>query len=115
MITKKKTTKKAMAVAVDLQTVVSHFNLAEHQKKYKDAIMWLLDEDANRATGRTYLVACVLIEIAMKYPDKEIPIYKYDNKQEVFYKICELVDKHKKVLGGTFTFRENSCSIIFNR
>ena len=108
------------AQGVGVNTMVSHFNLTEQQEKYKDAITWLIDNDANRATGRSYLMACVFIESAIKYPGKEIEIFDHGifyaqhvSKKHMLKIISGLVEKISPLM-GVFILKPSNYSIRYS-
>jgi len=51
----------------------------EQQAKYLEAIEWLLDNDNKdyRQSGRSYLMACAFISIAIKNPNKWIRFFDH--------------------------------------
>lgn len=52
-------------------------NLSKHQSKYLEAVDWLLDNNANRASGRSYLMAVVFIGCALRHPNTEIIVFDH--------------------------------------
>jgi len=51
---------------------ILNIKLTEYQRKYFRGIKWLLDADSNLGYGRTFLMAIIYIDLALKYPNKWI-------------------------------------------
>lgn len=68
-----------------------NFELTTTQEEHLKAVKWLLDCNCFRASGRSYLMAVVFIDMAMRYPGQKICIYDHFPAVQAKERILRLI------------------------
>lgn len=73
---------------------MKQIKLSEEQKKYHEAVKWLLDPVGNRARGRTFLMAMVFIELAIEDRGRWVTFFDhFPDKQATDYFLTSEIDR----------------------
>lgn len=102
------------------EKIIESFGLLDHQLKYFDAIYWLIN--SGRSSGKTYLIACVLIKTAMDHPGEKIKIIDHSdlgNKNNRFshkyvVNTIQRIVNEEMGIGSEFEYSKLHNSITYN-
>jgi hypothetical protein len=81
-----------------------------HLKRF-DALMWLLDPREHRRTGRSYTLAVVYINLAMKYPGEWITVCDHFPTHDADVRLVAMIKAGIRTwgkVGADFSFRSNA-------
>lgn len=105
-----------------LNTLVSRFNLMPKQEEYFEAIEWLYSD--MMTTGKTYLIASVIIKKAIKHPGRRVKIIDHTDlvgsgnvgSQQYLRKlIMGLIDEKLPEMKDDFKISRVHNALIYNK